>query len=651
MQPSLQGNSQQDKSRVNPSLGNPPESAPLPEDQYSVIDTEEGIYIEFNIPKETWQTRVYIDGMGQVAEEVCDNSSSSNYNANFFFPFVEAEKTYKIRLVFYRDEDKDGNGFVIDYKNDDGVVGWFETELTAGPESKGEVRFTSKGKISVNKKGDFRFTQKPTFTNEHLLDGKWAVDIGVVEGISWEHGAERKTKWHSIGTPIPCTELTKQINLYQDQNDVSVKDKYSIDFICVRPVMSYEYNGKEYKYQWESFAQDLYYPPRNPDGIYFEFDLPFPKSAFSRCDVIIDGIIGKVAEEVCVDKNKASFFYPFVAADEEYTVRFSFKKHEPVDSEGFVIPIHGSDTLLELTKTVTAGPRAKGEVRLLKTGWIHASPDYDINFLNFKKPEFENEYLLGNNWQIEAGLMEGISWEHGTERRTYWHCSVIIPKELQENSNLSLRDLKPLECNDHDKHEIDCLCVRPIMSYEYGDKTYNYMWNGFTSDVYYPPRTWFEEINVNNSSQVNKIRGTWKAEVEKSWYENKNWYWSTSETLKIDSGSLTITTNYEIRKHDGTVFTDTEKQNILDEQEHPLGHFFTDHQTHADWDFYTSGVSNDNKVLYKNYVCQQYLNNYFDNDSMDNGSYYKLALYKDGKTLRINQYYRDFFDYYDYYKQ
>ena len=712
--------------------------------------------------------------MGQVAEEVCDNSYSSNYNANFFFPFVEAEKTYKIRLVFYREEDDDGNGFVIDYKNDDGVVGWFETELTAGPESKGEVRFTSKGKISVNKKGDFRFTQKPIFTNEHLLNEEWAVDIGVVEGISWEHGAERKTKWHS--TQIPNDKLTETRNLYENQ-----ETEYSIDFICVRPIMSYKYDGKTYNCMWESFVQDIYYPPlepeflhgiyleldlpkeefsrcdviidgigkvaeevcvdknkasffypfvepgkeytirfsfkkventdgeftiptpndtiseysyrvtvgakskgevhliskgkvdaastkqgnfkftekpafqnehllgddwqielglmegiswehgderrtywhttaqipkaklgeavnlynvakenstenysidcicirpilwnyeykgktynymwddftrdiyyplRNPDGIYLEFDVP--KSKFSRCDVIIDGI-GKVAEEVCVDKNKASFFYPFVEPNKDYTIHFSFKKPEPVDSEGFVIPTHGNDTINEVTKTVTAGSRAKGEVRLLNPGGLKA--DSECNITYFAKPQFQNEHLLGNDWQIELGMVEGISWEHGDERRTKWHCAVRVPNNYTlEHCNLRGLPSEHEFYEDHSVHKIDFLCVRPVMSYEYDKKTYNYMWDGFTSDVNYPMNTYFEEIDINDPTDVEKIKGIWtqKQEWDDTERFSANVHAVWNETLVIDNKN--VSRSYlSTYKKTGSAFT---KQEIIDE--------------------------------------------------------------------------------------
>ncbi|MDE7290437.1 MAG: hypothetical protein K2N58_00160 [Treponemataceae bacterium] len=35
-----------------------------------------------------------------------------------------------------------------------------------------------------------------------------------------------------------------------------------IDFVCVRPIMYYEHDGKTYKYQWDSFVQDIFYPPK-----------------------------------------------------------------------------------------------------------------------------------------------------------------------------------------------------------------------------------------------------------------------------------------------------------------------------------------------------------------------------------------------------
>ena len=250
------GGTQNSQSSINYSLGDPPKSDPLPEDKYSIDEKiSEGIYIEFDIPtsENYWTTRVYIEGLGPVAEEV-QYTDQSKTRGCFYYPFVEAGKEYTIRFVFLRKEEQNEEGFVIDYKGDDGSIGWFETNVTAGSQSKGEVRFTSKGKIDVNKNGDFRFTEKPTFQNEYLLDRKWEVEIGLVEGVSWAHGAERRTKWREA-VVIPLAKLTNTCNLF----DLSTWP-HGIDFVCVRPIMYYEHDGKTYKYQWDSFVQDIFYP-------------------------------------------------------------------------------------------------------------------------------------------------------------------------------------------------------------------------------------------------------------------------------------------------------------------------------------------------------------------------------------------------------
>lgn len=250
------GDQKNDTPPVNTSLGDPPKSGQLLETQYSVdTNNSKGIYIAFDIPKDTWATRVYIEGLGTVAEEV-QFLDGNKEKGCFFYPFVEAGKEYTIRFVFFRDEDVDDEGFVVNYINDDGTTGWFETKVTAGSNSTGEVRFTSKGKINVEKNGDFRFTEKPTFYNEDLLENKWDVAIGLVEGISWDHGAERKTKWHGE-VQIQCTNLTDICNFFEMCPWIPI-----IDFVCIRPIMYYEYNGKKYRYQWDGFVKDVFYPPK-----------------------------------------------------------------------------------------------------------------------------------------------------------------------------------------------------------------------------------------------------------------------------------------------------------------------------------------------------------------------------------------------------
>jgi len=244
-------------SDIDYSLGAAPDKEPLSEDEYSAKENSDGIYLEFDIPKKTWQTRVYIEGIGQVAEQVWYNED--NTKGDFFFPFVEAEKKYTIRFVFLREEDKDEDDFVIDYIDGDGVIAWFETNVTAGANSKGEARIKDFGKVDAKKNGDFKFTRKLEFENEKVLTGSdydWTVDIGLVDGISWNHGTERKTKWYE-SVEIERENITDTCNLF-DMRTWS----HGIDFICVRPIMRYKYGDKTYGYQWDSFVQDIYYPPK-----------------------------------------------------------------------------------------------------------------------------------------------------------------------------------------------------------------------------------------------------------------------------------------------------------------------------------------------------------------------------------------------------
>ncbi|MDE5581933.1 MAG: hypothetical protein K2I95_11015 [Treponemataceae bacterium] len=140
--------------------------------------------------------------------------------------------------------------------------------MTAGANSKGEVRLKYKGAIEVKSNGDFRFTKKPEFYGESALTGKdydgkdydWKENIGLVEGISWEHGEARKTKWRAQ-FPIPRASLTEWCNLYTDASTKGWKDSdlIKIDFLCIRPCLEYNYNGKTYNYQWENFCYETPY--------------------------------------------------------------------------------------------------------------------------------------------------------------------------------------------------------------------------------------------------------------------------------------------------------------------------------------------------------------------------------------------------------
>ena len=249
------GGTQNSQSSINYSLGDPPDESKKTDD-FEIKEESDGIYLIFAIPENTGAVRVRIDGIGQVAEEVYKESKDKG---SFFYPFLDPNKTYKIRIVFEEDEIQDGDGYFVISSGD--VINWFETEVTAGAKSKGEVRLKYKGDIEVKNTGDFRFTKKPEFYGESVFTNyDWKENIGLVEGISWEHGDARKTKWRAQ-FPIPNAELTKWCNLYADAGTKGWKDNdlIKIDFLCIRPCLEYNYNGKTYNYQWENFLYETPY--------------------------------------------------------------------------------------------------------------------------------------------------------------------------------------------------------------------------------------------------------------------------------------------------------------------------------------------------------------------------------------------------------
>lgn len=244
-------------SGIDYSLGTPPdETLKIPDSDITVKeDCADGIFLEFPIPEKTWQTRVYIDGIGQVAESVWFNDEQTK--GAFFYPFVTSSKEYKIRITFLKEEDTNSDGFVIN--TPDQTIGWFDATVKAGSRSKGEVRLLSKGAVSVKSNGEFKFTERPSFQNENVMNGDWNMNVALVEGVSWEHGDDRKTKWRAE-LNIPSAELTKTINLYlyNYNENGSWRDggEWEIDFLCIRPRMRYTYDDKEFTYQWESFCHD-----------------------------------------------------------------------------------------------------------------------------------------------------------------------------------------------------------------------------------------------------------------------------------------------------------------------------------------------------------------------------------------------------------
>ena len=226
----------------------------LSEEYFDVKSCDDGIYLECDVPGGTTQFRVYIDGIGLVAEDLrCNENRSRGY---FFYPFLTPEKKYTISFVFLREEDFDEDGYCLGHAYGNDAIAWFETEATAGKNSKGEVRIKDFGEIEVGDNGDFKFTKKLTFENEQLLTGSgydWTLGIGISEGRSWLW-PDRRSKWLTE-IQIPNKEiLNKPYNFYTYPRTYG--DVTKADFIVWRPRLSYTYKGEVYPYQWDGYTLD-----------------------------------------------------------------------------------------------------------------------------------------------------------------------------------------------------------------------------------------------------------------------------------------------------------------------------------------------------------------------------------------------------------
>ena len=218
-------------------------------ENFSAVQNADGIQIEFTIPKDANAYEVYIDRIGLVTENFFGVGNMTE--DDFFYPFLAPNKEYTIRVVFLKAEvEKDGWNY--GHPDGDGIIGWFDVKATAGASSKGEVRLNDFGKIAVEKNGDFKFTKKPAFENENLIQD-WILGIGLSEGVSWLHD-DRRSKWLSE-IDIPNKEiLNKKYNFYTYPRTYG--DVTKVDFIVYRPKLFYKYSEKEYKYQWDGYTLD-----------------------------------------------------------------------------------------------------------------------------------------------------------------------------------------------------------------------------------------------------------------------------------------------------------------------------------------------------------------------------------------------------------
>ena len=221
---------------------------------FSTEENDYGIYIKFAIPENTAAYWIMIDGIGKITENYFNDNRT---NDDFFYPFLEPNKEYTVRVQFRKANNTDSSGYEIPTANV--IIGYFDITAKAGAQSKGEVFLEDFGKVQVEKNGDFKFTKKTAFHNESLLKDEWVMEIGLCEGVSWMY-ADMRYKW-CTSIEIPCKKLGETYNFYTYPRYWG--DVTKVDFIAYRPIMYYEYGEKQYRYQWDGYALDTNCKPES----------------------------------------------------------------------------------------------------------------------------------------------------------------------------------------------------------------------------------------------------------------------------------------------------------------------------------------------------------------------------------------------------
>ena len=367
----------------------------------------------------------------------------------------------------------------------------------------------------------------------------------------------------------------------------------------------------------------------NKEGVYVEFAIPKNAAAY---EIYIDGI-GKVTENYSIgSKTEYGFFYPFLEPGKEYTVRVQFRKTNNTDSSGYEI-LTPDAIIGYFDITAKAGAQSKGEVFLEDLGKIQVEKNGDFKFT--KMPVFHNESLLKDEWVMEIGLCEGVSWMHN-DTRYKWCTTIQIPNKEILNTTYNFYTY-PRYWGEVTK--VDFISYRPSMNYKYGDETYYYQWvstQPMDTDCTAEDDLW-TDIDITNPAAVAKITGTWESKGEYD-IDNLNGHYFPAhyayiDTLEIDATTVKNYVSYAYTKIDGK-FTEEDLSLLWG------------------WDLSSDGMTLTTKYEGDEQPLSEYFADYEDKGHM---TYVTLQLFDDGKKLRITESWNEDGEenewYYDYQKQ
>lgn len=217
---------------------------------------DDGILIKIeNPPQATIENAnhfmyVFIDGIGNTCQDtynIVDGGTPKEY----FFPYVQENRTYKVRIWFAYEE-KDENDTTIP---DSGkVLSWNEINVKASGGKGGDLMVVSPQEvISIDANGNFKL-KAPEFAQEPS-DFDWEMMVQTFEGQSWN--IENSKGWKYLGEMyVPKSEINSTHNIHEYLEAVPWSAEGTIEFICIVPRIKYTRGGKEWTYRCQTVTKD-----------------------------------------------------------------------------------------------------------------------------------------------------------------------------------------------------------------------------------------------------------------------------------------------------------------------------------------------------------------------------------------------------------
>lgn len=217
---------------------------------------DDGILIKIaNPPQATIELanyfmNVFIDGIGNVYQEVYD---IKNTPKEFFFPYVQKDRTYAVR-IWFNCEQKDESGAIIADANK--VLSWSETNVKANGGKGGDLMIVSPQEVtSIDASGNFKL-KAPEFVQEPS-DFDWEMMVQPFEGQSWN--VENSKGWKYLGEMyVPKSKINSTHNIHEYLEANIWASEGTIEFICIVPRIKYTREGeeKEWTYRWTAVTKD-----------------------------------------------------------------------------------------------------------------------------------------------------------------------------------------------------------------------------------------------------------------------------------------------------------------------------------------------------------------------------------------------------------